>query len=117
MKTTRKVIFENRKAGIKIYKNKHNRFEIIKFGKNVITPDSQDEFYTASVFINGIRVKRLDGKEMCFLFNQSRWFILSCGTSIFTRIFPFGEIAVSINGEPLHNHKVNPFFINLTNNN
>lgn len=106
MKSKKRLLLQNRQSGLKVYLSKRNAYEILIWGKNVETFDGQTEFKKIYILQNGLRVQLFNGKEMCFLFKKLNWFFLG-SISTFSKIFPFGEIAASIQGELLCNYPVN----------
>lgn len=104
---TVKVVYENKLCGIKLYKNEDFSYTIKVDRKEVLTPDNQSRFKKVTPFPNGFRVIRFDGKEMCFIFKNKSWFFIDREICTFKRIFPFGQFAVSIQGETLKNYELN----------
>lgn len=102
-----KLLYENRHYSIKVYKNQDFSYSIKVNEEEVLTPDGQLKFRKVSNFNNGLRVIRFDGKEMCFLLKNRSWFFIDREICTFKRIFPFGQFAVSIQGETLKNYELN----------
>lgn len=111
-KTSRRVLFQDRELGLKIYRNKREKIEILVEGKNLSSLGGETEFAKVNLQPNvfnpkGMSIKLSSGKLILFSIEKRR--IISINGEIeIEKGFLFGNIvAASIEGEPIKNYELN----------
>lgn len=114
MKTRRRILFENKELGLRIYLNKNERFEILLNRINLTTffvrdekEEDENEFVEIIIRPNGLVAELPSGRKMVFLFNKLNWFVTPEGYLTFEKAFLFGDVEASLNGELLKNYSIN----------
>ncbi|MDA3837062.1 MAG: hypothetical protein PF542_05560 [Nanoarchaeota archaeon] len=102
----RKVRFEDKEVGLKIYTNKGGNLKVQLNGLELTDPNESTEFAGCTVYPSGLVLKSIAGKKMIFKIEEECWFKAPNGEFEFQKAFLLGGILASIHGEPIKEYKM-----------